>query len=337
MKNIFKLLAINLSLFDGGAAAASGAAAGAATGEGSGDAAVNSGVSNARTSVTGKRSKQGAEPVVKYGIQDVSTPEGNETTQDASEGKAKPSTITTSDTLDARKAAFEQMLQSPEYKDLFTERMQSVIDKRFKETKILEAKDKSLQPVLEILGNKYGVSDGDIEKIAQAIQEDDSYFEEEAMEKGLTVEQLKQYKKLERENSELMKAQNETIQRKQQEERYNGWLQQSEQMKAVYPGFDLNTEAQNPNFVKLLRAGVDVKAAYQAVHMDVILGGAMKHTAEEIAKSTVNSIRAKGQRPAENGLNSQPGVVVKSDVYSYTREDRKKAIAQARRGETVRF
>ena len=157
------------------------------------------------------------------------------------------------------------------------------------------------------------------------------------MEKGLTVEQLKQYKKLERENAELMKAQNEATQRKQQEERYQGWLQQAATMKAVYPGFDLNTEAKNPSFVRLLNAGVDVKAAYQSVHMDDILGGAMQHTAQEVAKATVNSIRAKGQRPAENGLNSQAGVVVKSDVYSYTREDRKNAIAQARKGELVRF
>ena len=96
MKTLFKLLAINLNLFDGAAAAA---------GEGSGVAAANPGESNIPSSVTGKRSKQGVGQVIKYGIQDV---QPEVPAAQAANEQTKPSTITTSDTLEARKADFEK-------------------------------------------------------------------------------------------------------------------------------------------------------------------------------------------------------------------------------------
>jgi hypothetical protein len=188
-----------------------------------------------------------------------------------------------------------------------------------------------------MLSSKYGVSDGDIEKLAMTIQEDDSFYEEEAGQKGLTVEQLKNFKRMERENASLRKT-TEEIERRQNADRvYSEWMQQSEAVKGMYPAFDLNAEIQNPEFLKLLRSGVHVKAAYQAVHMDEIMGGAMQYTAQKVREQTVNDIKARANRPAENGISSQAGVVVKNDVSRLTAADRREIARRAQHGEQIKF
>lgn len=54
-----------------------------------------------------------------------------------------------------------------------------------------------------MLAQKYGVDPGDLEKLSSAIEEDDSYYEDEATRRGLTVQQLKEMKRIERENETL--------------------------------------------------------------------------------------------------------------------------------------
>lgn len=51
----------------------------------------------------------------------------------------------------------------------------------------------------------------------------------------------------------------------------------------------------------LLRSGVDARTAYEVVHKDEIIGGAMQYTAQRVQEKVVNDIRARGMRPPENG------------------------------------
>jgi hypothetical protein len=311
---IKKLFKLNLRHFDGAAAPSAGSAP---TGE-------------ASTSAAGKN--QGAAPQVLYGRQ-PDTVDAQEQSQAANEN---PSTITTSDSLEARKTEFEKLIQG-EYKDLFTERTQSIIDKRFKETKNMEKQITDIQPVLDILGQKYGVSDGDMSKLIKSIEEDDSFFEEEATKRGLTVEQYKYMRNLERQNTEYAKARQEFEARQGAQEAYNQWVQQSDKVKEIYPGFDLNVEASNADFVTLLKSGIDVKTAFEVMHHDEILGGAMQYAAEKTREATANNIKARNLRPSENGISSQTGVIVKDDVSKLTPADRAEAIRRAQRGEHITF
>lgn len=331
MSKKINLYPLSLNLFEGdGAGTGAGPTGNVGDGSASGEETNNS-------YATGKKGKsKGALSNVVYGVQDTPPADNLDTEINQAAADVKPSTITTSDTLEAKKAEFESLIKG-EYKDLFGERMQEIINKRFKESKTLETQVEAIKPIIEMLGSKYGVTDGDIEKLSKAIQEDDSYYEEEAIEKGLTVEQLKQIKTMERENAELKKAQENMAVQKQAEETYSKWISESEQVKQLYPGFDLNAEAQNPDFVKLLKAGVSVQAAYQSVHMDNILGGAMQATAQKVQQATVNNIRSRSQRPAENGLSSQTGVIVKPSARNLTPEDRKEIVRRAARGETIKF
>ena len=246
------------------------------------------------------------------------------------------SEVKTETTTEDRNAKFEELIKG-EYKDLYDAKMQDTIQKRLKASKETVDKYNALTPTLEALASKYGVNATDIEALNKAIQEDDSYFEEEALEKGMTVKQLKEIKKMERENAEFRKMAEEREKREAAGKQYAQWMQQAEEAKRIYPNLDLETEAKNPQFVRLLNSGVDVGTAYKAIHMDELIPAAMQHTAKVVEQKITNKIVANGSRPTENGISSQGATVVKSDVSKLTKADRREIALRVARGEDISF
>lgn len=243
---------------------------------------------------------------------------------------------TTATTVD-REAEFEKLIKG-EYKDLYDARMQDTIQKRLKGQKETVDKYEALAPTLDTLAKKYGVDASDINALNKAIEEDDAYYEEEALEKGITVEQLKQFKKIERENAELKKLRDEKNAKEAAEKKVAGWMEESKQVKAIYPQFDLRSEMQNPKFVDLLRVpGVDVRTAYELTHKDEIVAGAMQFTAKTVEKKIADKIAANGVRPTENGLNSQSASLTKSDVSQLSKADILDIQRRVARGEKISF
>ena len=235
-----------------------------------------------------------------------------------------------------RNAEFERLIKG-EYKDLYDAKMQDTIQKRLKSSKETVDKYNALTPTIEMLAKKYGVDIGDIESLNKAIQEDDSYYEEEALEKGISVQQLKEIRKMERENAAL-KAQMEEAQRQENGKKlYATWMQQAEEAKQIYPSFDIRTEMANPKFVDLLRSNIDVRTAYEVLHKDDIIRGAMQFTAQTVESKIAKKVASNGARPAENGMSSQSAAVVKSDVSQLSKADRAEIIRRVQRGEKIRF
>lgn len=333
-----KLLDINLKLFDGGA----GAGAGASTG---GDGGASTGTSDAGATQTTQadlsmkngssrrsgRSRMGELSNVVYGKQDTT-----EDNSDAKSATSKTDVTTTSDTLEARRSAFEELING-EYKDLFTERTQSIIDRRFKETKNYEARLNSQQPVIDMLMSKYKITDGDISKLTEAIDKDDTYWEEAAEEAGLTVEQYKQVQKLQRENEAFRKAQMAALDQRQKAAKINRIAQQANELKALYPEFDLRTELANPEFAKMVNNDIPLRQAYEVMHIDEMVNGAARTAAQRAEQNTVAKIKSKSSRPTENGTSSASGAVIKSDVKSLTKADRAEIARRAARGERISF
>ena len=188
-----------------------------------------------------------------------------------------------------------------------------------------------------MLAKKYGVDAADIKALNQAIEEDDSYYEEEALEKGVTVQQLKEIRKMERENSELKRQMQEKESRENANRLYQKWMEQAEQVKAVYPSFDLSTEMQNPKFLDLLRANIDLRTAYEVLNNDKIIPAAMQFTAKQVEQKLTNKMIANGARPSENGISSQSASLTKSDVSQLTKADRQEIARRVARGEKIRF
>lgn len=236
----------------------------------------------------------------------------------------------------SREAKFEQAIKG-EYKALFDARVQSIVKDRLKNSKAAEDKLKALSPTLEMLGRKYGVDVSDVKALNKAIEDDDAYYEDEAMEKGLTVEQLKQIRRVERENAEL-KAQMEQAQMHEEADRiYAGWLEQAEKARAKYPSLDLSTELQNQQFVDLLRAGIDVEAAFTVVHKDEIMSAAMQYANKKGEEKVAASVAANGRRPAEGAASPNGAGVPKADVANMTREQREEIARRVARGEKITF
>jgi hypothetical protein len=260
-------------------------------------------------------------------------------------GQQQSETIVKSDTQVDRAAAFDGLIKG-EYKAEFDARVQKILSNRFRDVNALKEKAAQLDsyaPMMDALASKYGVSGSDPQAILKAIEEDNSFYEDEAMERGLTVEQLKHMKRIERENADFRRAMEEQQRMNAQREVFSRWDSESAECTQIYPNFNFDTEAQNPEtgrrFMELLGAGISVKDAYELIHKDDIIGGAMQYTAEQVHKKTVNDIRARGMRPAENGTSgSAPAQIVKTDPAKLTRKDREEISRRVLRGDrTITF
>ena len=306
---------INLQLFAEG------------TGEGGTGAEGTNGVS---ASVPSLQTKGAKNPLanVKYGIQDDA--------QDANvQGKSTDVNSIPTQAVD-RNAEFEKLIKG-EYKDLYDAKVQDTIQKRLKSSKETVDKYNELAPTLDMLARKYGVDASDIKALNKAIEEDDTYYEEEALEKGVSVEQLKNIKKMERENAELKREIEERANQEQAERDVAIWMEQAKEASKMFPGLDLGEELKNPQFINLLKTGVGVETAYFAIHHRELVPQAMKFTAKQVEQKLTNKIIAGGTRPSENGINSQSSAVVKSDVSQLSKEDRAEIIRRVARGEKIRF
>lgn len=233
-------------------------------------------------------------------------------------------------------AEFEELIKG-KFKAQYDKRTQDTVQKRLKGSKETVDKYNALSPTLELLAKKYGVDVNDTAALNKAIEDDDSYYEQEALEKGVTVEQLKEIRKMEKENAELKRQMQEKTAKEKGAQLYAQWMDQAEKAKTVYPSFDLRAEMGNPKFLDLLRANIDVRTAYEVIHKDDIIPAAMQFTAKTVEQKLTNKIIAGGARPSENGISSQSAAQVKSDVSQLTKADLAEIARRVARGEKISF
>lgn len=241
------------------------------------------------------------------------------------------------------RAEFERLIKG-QYKAYYDEKVQGHIKERFKASKQAEARMQKtidgMQPVMQMLAEKYHADPGDVEAISKAIQEDSSYYEDEAAERGMSVEQLKEFKRISRENAALRAAEEQRQEKAGQQEAMLRWQQQSETVAQKYPGFQgLEEEANDPvtgeRFLQLLSSGIDVENAYKVVHMDDLISGALEYGVNKARQDTVQTIKARGMRPSENGASGTGAAVQHKDVASLTKDERAQLMKRALRGEQI--
>ena len=294
-----------------------------AEGAGAGDGGTAQG-QGVTAGVASQQSKGVSNPLadVKYGIQEDAAPAAEVQNDTAVQTDAE--------------AEFDALIKG-QYKAQYDARMQKTIQQRLKGSKETVDKYNALQPVLETLAKKHGVDASDIAALQKAIEADDYYFEDEALERGLTVKQLKEIRSMERENADLRRQMQEKQTQENANKLYSGWMTQAEETQKVYPNFDLRAEMNNPKFVDLLRSNIDVRTAYEVLHKDEIIPAAMQFTAKTVESKIAKKIAANGNRPTENGMSSGSPAVVKSDVSQLSRADREEIIRRVARGEKIRF
>ena len=306
------LYAADLHLFDGEGGGAAPAAA-ASAGEAQGTVPGNT-----------RRGKSGEYANVVFGRQDSDA--GNQTNADES---ASGQTEQTRATKESRKADFRALVEG-EYKDIYTEETQRILNRRFKETRNLEKAVEAQKPLIDTLMRRYGVTDGKIETQTQAVNDDSSYWERVSMESGMPVEQCKRLEALEAENARLARDDKVNAQVAQ-------WTAEADEMKARFPDFDFEAEIENPRFIAMLKSGVPVEHAYKVLHMDELMQNVVQTTAQQAEKRVVDNVRSRGTRPQENGTASRSAITVKDDVSRLSKEDRAEIARRVARGEVIKF
>ncbi len=229
----------------------------------------------------------------------------SETDDDLSADVGQEETVGTEDEF--------QNLIDGKFKDEFHKRTQSIIDNRFKETKLLEEFKSRTSPIIEKLSEIYNVENGDLEALSEKINASENEYNKD---ENSSPEK----------NTELLK------------EKVYSWVKEGEELKELYENFDFRNELKNNSlFGQLLYSGIPLKTAYEVVHKDEILSGAMAYTAQKVREQVVKGIEAKGRRPIENGIASESGIVTLTDVNALTSKDILKILKKVENGVSIKF
>lgn len=205
----------------------------------------------------------------------------------------------------AQEPSFDEYIKA--HKEEYQQRLEGDLGRRLKGTEALKAQVAKVAPLQRMLAERYGVDAGDLDALTRAMEEDSSYYEDEAMRRGMSVEQLKELKRLERDNRALTEQMEQRQQQEQIQRRISQWRRQEQEAKALYPELDLAAEMQGESFRGLLEAGVDVRTAYQVVHQDELQARIAAGVAQTVAERTASNIAQRGARPAENGVAARTG------------------------------
>jgi len=249
---------------------------------------------------------------------------------------AQPQTESVPSESTDKNAEFEKLIKG-DYKEQFEQRIKENLKRRFKESSSLKAKVSQSDEIINMLKIRYGISDGGMDKIADALRNDNGYINKEADEMGIPPETLKRIKELEFENKSMKMQMEQEKRDTKMHTTINSWINDANELVKDYPDFDLEREAQNPNFAGLLRAGVSLKDAYFATHHRDILNSAMEKASLDASVKLADSIRARGMRPSENGLSGQSTAIIKTDVSKLTPKERADIARRVREGEEISF
>ena len=232
------------------------------------------------------------------------------------------------------------------YKEQYGKAVNDAVNKRFKHQKDLQGQIDAIDPIIRAMAQRYEIqadANGNIpiQALQDKILNDNALYEQEAFERGMSVDDLKQMKALERENAQLKRATQYT----QEQKEWDDLVAQGEELKQMYPSFDMDTEMVNPEFGKSLAFFKNsnmypdpVRRAYELVHRDEIMSGAMQYAVQKTQQNISNSIQSGMSRPQENGTNQvAAGAPTALDPSKLSREQIEDIKKRAARGERITF
>ena len=173
----------------------------------------------------------------------------------------------------------------------------------------------ALEPVLALLEKKYGVAAGDAKALEQAITREESRASDQARREA---QQQEHTRRVQAGAGRILE----------------GWLREGEQLRQLYPDFDLRREMANPQFSRLLQSRVDMQTAYEIVHKDTIIPAAMAYSANTVERKLSQNLLSTAARPRENGSGGG-GVVLGSSVAQMSGKQIADLCRRVERGERI--
>lgn len=114
---------------------------------------------------------------------------------------------------------------------------------------------------------------------------------------------------------------------------------EAEELKRVFPDFDLTRELRDPAFLRLTApgTGVSVKDAFYALHGEDIQRESMRYAAQQAGRRIAASVRAGASRPVENGIQGPSPLVIGIDIRGLNKKQREEYRRRIHGGETINF
>ena len=345
MKKLFKL---GLQFFagEGAGAAGSAGASGTGAGESNGDGATT-GVNNAAAdaeqrlrelgvpeSKIRKRASKAPSAAPAQTVRTVAAEPNGEAKADTAAAKDNP----TED--NASSINWEEITKNPE----FNKRIQVIVSSRVKDEKSAKEALNTMAPAFEVLARKYDLDPKnlDYEVLAQKINDDDLYYEDKALEMGTSLELTKKVDQKERDEARRKAMEQRTLQEQAYEQHFISLERQGEELRKIFPSFDLRKELKNPAFARMTAPGtgiMSVEDAYRAVHRKEIEAASSQIIAQKTAEKLSNAIRSGSRRPQESGASSQAPSVTAFDYSKASKAQRREfknnLLARMARGEKV--
>lgn len=305
---------LDLQLFAGEGAGGEGGGEGAATGE---TGAVDPGQQRLlELGVPADKIRNRAKKAVPK-AEAVSQPKTEEQQpEQVAAAKEDPTEETKQDA--PKRMTWEEIMADPEY----NRQMQMTVQSRLKSAKGAEESLAKLTPAIEVLARRYNLDpvNPDMVALAKAIEDDNSFYEDKALAMGGSVEEAKRADIDER----AAARQQRSLREQKIYDHYNGLRKQAEQMKKIFPNFDLETELKNPAFFRMTApdSGLTVEQVYYAVHHKELQGAAMQMAAQKTADQISRAIQSGSKRPDEAGTSAQAPSVTTFDYRAKSKEER---------------
>jgi hypothetical protein len=296
---------LNLQLFAGEGAGATGGEGGEGAATGDNVATVDAGQRLRELGVPEDKIRRRARYAAKAPETPAKTEPEEPKAAEEKEQDAAAENPTEEQTDKPARMSWDEIMKDPEY----NKQMQLTIQNRLKSAKGAEESLAKLTPALELLARKHGLDPAnmDYDALTKAISDDNSYYEDKALQMGTSVETAKQIDQQERDTARQKKAEELSIQEQKMRNHFTSLENQAEEMKKVFPNFDLQTELKNPAFLRMTspNVGISVRDAYYAVHHDEMQEAAMRAASKATEQNISNNIQARQRRPDENGISGQ--------------------------------
>lgn len=254
-----------------------------------------------------------------------------ETTAQAAAAETQEVTEETKDT--AKRLSWDEIMADPEYNG----EMQKVVKAAKEKLKTSAEGLEKLAPAIQLIAKKYGVDAGDYEAISKAVVDDDAYYEERAMELGVTTDVAKQLDKSEK----MMRAAEEQKQKFINEQKlmeHIGKLnRQAIELQQKYPDFNLGKELNNPTFARLTAPDLNIplEDAYELVHREEIKENIRQAALKASIQQVSNAVQSNKNRPNDGVSKSSNASVQTFNYQNATKAQREALKARIRSGEKI--
>lgn len=229
-------------------------------------------------------------------------------------------------------------LKKGEYKEQYARDVQAAIKDRFKNQADLQERLDAIQPTLDVLMKKTGAES--VEELNKLIAEDDSIYQEEADAAGMPVDKYREMMRLQKEHDDAIASEKRLREQVANRDRFAELHRQGEDLKQMFPDFDLMKEMENEAFRNMTMSGqLTVEQAFYALHGKELTPQLMAYGMQRARQQMGQTIQATGQRPQEGAMRGRTTAAAEPKINpaSLTRKEREMYKQMARRGIPVSF